>query len=597
MTRLVCVMFKLVALSSPSGLFEKISFRDGLNIILGKYTKDGRDINGIGKTSIVRLVDYCLLADGPKKVFSSTNFAFLKKETVALEFLLRGETWIIERRFDGMSLAYLSVNGGAYIEYSDKDLRLMIGSRMVSSSEYEGVYSPSWFRNIMNFFVQDDKSFMKRDAGAIESFIPGKSNKPELLTYNLLLLGLDNRNISKFDDQSKELRGMQSDKRRIEQQITEDTGSSVDSLKAEIESIERKVKQFEESLSTFKFEGAYEGLEEGINRLSREISSQTKEYVAAKEKLNETNEGLQVNFDVDTDRLGRLYAEINEQFGEFVKKSFDEVVDFRRSITVNRSLFLQRRLQKLNSQLDAIKAKIVELGNERAKLYKRLEEQKALDSIKGAYLSLLEERTELLEKSSYIRQLDVVEEKIIDKQKEITNVVSEMVKSKLDLQEHLDSIKDIFHELVERSVDISEGDVQPYINVDVRAKTNSPLAIKVEVPRSGSLGKSRFEVVAYDLTVFLRSCSLERELPRFLIHDGVFHGIAHKTRVNLLNYLDGKLKEVSGAQYVITLNEDEIGMPDLEGELVSNLNFPIESRAIAILGDSPSQMLFGNAFG
>lgn len=42
-------MFKLISLSSSSGLFEDIVFKDGLNIILGRYSKSGKDINGIGK--------------------------------------------------------------------------------------------------------------------------------------------------------------------------------------------------------------------------------------------------------------------------------------------------------------------------------------------------------------------------------------------------------------------------------------------------------------------------------------------------------------------------------------------------------------------
>lgn len=59
-------MFKLTSLSSPSGLFEEIIFKNGLNIILGRYSKSGKDINGIGKTTIINLIDYCLLADGVK---------------------------------------------------------------------------------------------------------------------------------------------------------------------------------------------------------------------------------------------------------------------------------------------------------------------------------------------------------------------------------------------------------------------------------------------------------------------------------------------------------------------------------------------------
>jgi len=50
-------MFKLISLSSSTGLFEDIVFKDGLNIILGRYAKSGKDINGIGKTTIINFID------------------------------------------------------------------------------------------------------------------------------------------------------------------------------------------------------------------------------------------------------------------------------------------------------------------------------------------------------------------------------------------------------------------------------------------------------------------------------------------------------------------------------------------------------------
>lgn len=590
-------MFKLISLASPTNLFKEIVFRDGLNIILGKYSQEGKDINGIGKTSIVRMVDYCLLADGPKKVFSEIKFDFLKKHIIALKFSIGRDVYLIERDFSNKSMAYLSINGGDSIEYSDKDLRLILGNRVLESEAYAGIYDPTWYRSLMNFFIQEDEAFLKRDSDAVESFIPGNSRKPELLTLNLFLLGLDNTGIWKYDGRKKELRAYQSDRSRVEQQITEDTGASVDLLKVEIESIERKVRHFEESLSTFKFDKAYDDVEQKINELSGKISLLTKEHVQEKEKLRDIDESLTVRLEIDVDKLSRLYESINGQFAEFVKKSFKEVIGFREEITFSRWAFLQQRQQAITESLGKIKNKISELEESRSRLYKRLEEQKAFDAIKASYQSLIEERTSLLEKSTYIRQLEATEEKISSKKHEIAKIVIEMVQSKNDMQDQLVAIKEIFHELVKKSVDIGASDSQPYLNIDISPNNNSPLNIRLEVPRSGSLGKGRLEILAYDLTVFIRACQLGRELPRFLIHDGVFHGIAHKTRINLLNYLDKKFEEIPNVQYIITLNEDEIGMPNESEELVGHLDFSLESRAIAILGDAPSLMLFGSEFG
>ena len=81
-----------------------------------------------------------------------------------------------------------------------------------------------------------------------------------------------------------------------------------------------------------------------------------------------------------------------------------------------------------------------------------------------------------------------------------------------------------------------------------------------------------------------------------MIHDGVFHAIAHKTRIKYLNYINKKLDSLSDAQYIITVNEDEITFPDSEGVSV-DLDFKLEDKILVTLEDSPENMLLGREFG
>ena len=85
-------MFKLISLESPSGLFQPIIFKDGLNIILGRYSTTGKDINGIGKTTIINFIDFCLLSDGVKQELFSEKFSFIKSESVKLVFSINNDT-------------------------------------------------------------------------------------------------------------------------------------------------------------------------------------------------------------------------------------------------------------------------------------------------------------------------------------------------------------------------------------------------------------------------------------------------------------------------------------------------------------------------
>ena len=116
------------------------------------------------------------------------------------------------------------------------------------------------------------------------------------------------------------------------------------------------------------------------------------------------------------------------------------------------------------------------------------------------------------------------------------------------------------------------------------------------MPRGSSLGKGRFKILAFDLMMFISSIPSSFNFPSFLIHDGVMHGIAHKTRINFLNYVNEKLSGIKNAQYIITINEDEIIFPK-DGEISANLNFDLSEKTIVTLEDDPSRMLLGKEFG
>jgi len=590
-------MFKLISLSSPSGLFREIIFHDGLNIILGVYTHDKNDVNGIGKSTVVSLIDFCLLADGPKAKFFSDKYLFLKKESICLEFIVGKSNYKIRRGFESKRVVFLQKDNGEYIEYLDSELRIILSKITLSGDNYRGVFDLAWFRRVMNFFVQDDHSFLARDSNNVIKYVSGSQRKSELLTYNLYLLGLDNNSIWEFDENRVDLKQLQSDQTRIRKQITDKTGSSIESFRAQIDSIDVKVNDFERSLKDFSFEKNYSGLESEISELSCEISGLNKEHLHINRKLSDVKESLNIDIDVDVEKIEDLYREISQQFSSFIKKELSDVLDFRSDISENRSVFLKSREKKYIEKASSIKGKAVSLESRRSELYKRLEEQSAFDAIKSSYQNLLEEKSELDSRRGYLEQLDLVEESIATKKSTIGNIVAEIVKEKSSLMSDLEGIKKIFIEIVENSVDTQGAEIKPYFNIEPRTNIASPLQVNIEVPRGDSLGKGRFKILSYDLTLFLNACENERFLPRFLVHDGVFHGIAHKTRIKFLNYLDKKLAEIGDVQYIITLNEDEIIVPEAEEESVAILDFSLEDRAIIRLEDSPEKMLFSREFG
>lgn len=586
-------MFKLISLESPTGLFKLIKFKSGLNIILGRYSTTGKDINGIGKTTIINFIDYCLLSDGVKQDFFSEKFSFLKSETVKLIFKINNNKYSIERGFEDKQFVTFQKNDEAPRELIDTDLRLILGSEI--GKEQLGVYDPQWYRTLMSFFVQNDHNFSQRDASNTLKFSVGK-RQPELFTYLFFMLGIDNNLIWKYDNNSVELKNFRSDQTRINKQIFEQTGKSVDDFKSGCDAVARKIDKLEKGLENYKFDDNTQDIEVKIKELNTRISSLNKEHLYIASKFQDIQESLKISIEVDPDGIAGFYNQIHSEFSSFIKKNLQEVVQFRRDISSNRNRFLKERESQYQDKLENIKNEISALEVERSKLYIMLDEISAFDALKNAYNNLVEEKANLSGQLSYIEQLDYIENAIASKKSTVSKTVAEIVESKDELEPVIDSIKEIFLDLVDGSVDTDSSDTNPYFNIETKAKLNSPLKLTIEVPRGGSLGKGRFKILAFDMTVFISSLLRDKNLPSFLIHDGVFHAIAHKTRIKYLNYINKKLNELNGAQYIVTVNEDEILFPENDGVNVK-LDFDLSEKTLITLEDKPESMFLGKDFG
>lgn len=69
-----------------------------------------------------------------------------------------------------------------------------------------------------------------------------------------------------------------------------------------------------------------------------------------------------------------------------------------------------------------------------------------------------------------------------------------------------------------------------------------PVGIEIKFLQVEALGQAKSSTIIYDLTVFLNAMRENIPLLGFLIHDGVFHGIEPRKKVNLLNYIQNREK-------------------------------------------------------
>lgn len=96
--------------------------------------------------------------------------------------------------------------------------------------------------------------------------------------------------------------------------------------------------------------------------------------------------------------------------------------------------------------------------------------------------------------------------------------------------------------------------------------------------------------------MFLNIVRSDRGLPRFLIHDGVFHSIGARTIINTLNYIYSQSLIFPNLQYITTVNEGDFGLVDDFNAKLGELQFDFFETVIAKFEDIPEKMFFKQEF-
>lgn len=157
----------LVKLYSETDLLlQPFSFEPGLNIILGKYSgdKDQRGINGIGKSSLVRLINYALLSDSSERRFSKEKYDFLRKENhnIILEIKINNVIHYIKRFFAKKDKVYFGTKFNSLEEYSKTELRKILINKLFPIENEEVFIEGNKFGSLLDFFLKDDLATISR---------------------------------------------------------------------------------------------------------------------------------------------------------------------------------------------------------------------------------------------------------------------------------------------------------------------------------------------------------------------------------------------------------------------------------------------------
>ena len=572
----------------PAKVFHHRAIDDGVQ----SGDRNGRELNGVGKSTLVRLVDYAFIGTEAKSYFRQERTDFLRAEehSITLTFEDEKAQYQIRRDFsrsDGVEFAKI---GTSFSCYSEAEMKDILAPLMLVDPEYSGHVDTAWFRNLLRFFVTDDKTAHKRTDPL--NFTHSSARKSELLAYNYYLLNLPNQHLVEFDRLRQKLQEEQRHKKHIEARIKEETGKAVEQVRSDLDRMRAQIEEYKTNLEVFTFLQDYASIEAELRTLTTTISERMRTFAALKRRLAHLQKSYELKIDVDVERVSHLYAEIEQELAVFIQRRLEEILDFRRDIVANRKKFLVEREAELRANLAEIESEVKRHEERRSQLFKWLKEQQALDALRNAYERIAHDSEQLERSASRVRALEAEEQKIAETNAKISEPVLQIVRERQTQEASIREIRKTFFDILQHTIYLGESVEDAYFNITATGKASSPLNVEIEVPKSDSLGKSRFKLPVYDLTVFLRILSQDRHLPHFLVHDGAFNGVVVKTVVQFLNYIESKANSLSSLQYIVTLNEDQVYVSEKSRTAFDGLGFDLSSRVIAHYEDVPEKMIF-----
>src|SRR5690606_40968077 len=134
------------------------------------------------------------------------------------------------------------------------------------------------------------------------------------------------------------------------EKIKADTGKDVQEFRTERLKIEKDITALENSLKEYNFLANHKEVEQKLNQVISEINEQSVIYHNTNRKLEKLKSSYSDVSSIDLDKIHKLYNETVTTFGNFVKKSLDEVIDFKKQLLANRNKYLLEEEKKLKSR-------------------------------------------------------------------------------------------------------------------------------------------------------------------------------------------------------------------------------------------------------
>jgi uncharacterized protein YydD (DUF2326 family) len=563
------MFLKYLKIESESSVIREVVFHKGLNLIIDetKTANAQESGNNVGKTTVLKLIDYCLGGKGDN-VYRDSEFKnrvnievedYIKENAVTITLSLKGdllqensEEIIIRKNFLSRKNKIQEINGEHYNDDEfDKKLKQLI---FHASSE-----RPT-FRQIISKNIRYEKLRIDNTVRILHA----TTTFEEYEALYFFWFGIDTDAASRKQKLQLEKSSEEAVLKRLRR------GTSISQITQALSVIENDIVELNRDKLSINANKEYESdlhaLSEVKSRISR-IATELSRLEMRYDIIIEAQEELQKQtFDTDVSELREIYAAA-EALVPNIQIKFEELSAFHNSMLSEKIGFITKELPDLESNATRLNATLQSALSDELRLSQKLGRSSTINNLETIIQNL---NAKYQQKGMYeeqLRQWNEATEKLAKVEEELSKINEGISSRDAELEESIALFNKYFSKISQRL----------YGEQFILSQSKNDRAYQLDISSIGGLGtgKKKGLTAAFDIA-YVEFCD-EKGLPclHFILHDQIEN--IHDNQLTLIS----EVTTDANVQYIVPVLRDKLP-PDINPDQYKVLSLSQDDKLFRI---------------
>jgi uncharacterized protein YydD (DUF2326 family) len=566
------MFLKNLKIENGEVVIRDIPFKKGVNLIVDETkTSDKKESgNNVGKTTVLRLVDFCLGGNG-KNIYTDIEFKaknnnslvekFLKEESVVITLTLvediedeSAETVVIRRNFLLRNRKIQEINGQ---NYNDTDFDMALKKIFFKTDQEK----PS-FKQIVSKNIRDEEEKLTNTIRVLGAY----ATKEDYEALYLFWLGIDVNDVGK----KALLQQQKTIEENLQKRLKKD--GALPQIEQSITVVNRVIDGLEKKKTSFNLNEDFDKEFSELNDIKSEINKISTELGSLKMRRNliiESKEELENDFaNVDVEKIQALYDKAKVFIPE-LHATFEDALSFHNDMLKEKIEFITQELPEIEAEINKLRNELDSFLIKEKNVAQKLHKVKTMEDLEFVITEL---------NSAYEKKGQLSEQKKIwDESNRVLRLIDESLNQ---INRYIFAKDNLIKERIEEfNKYFSELSYKLYGERFILSPDKTERAYELNISSiEGNLGtgKKKGQIAAFDFAYINFADSVGIRCLHFILHDQIenIHG----------NQIDTVLLDIASAtncQYIVPVLKDKLP-PNVDIEKYKILSLSQEDRLFRI---------------